>query len=63
MISIIEKSLGKKAVKNYMEIQPGDVYETSADINKIKNLTGFKPTTSIEEGIPKFINWYNQFHN
>ena len=46
-----------------MEIQPGDVYETSADINKIKNLTGFKPTTSIEEGIPKFINWYNQFHN
>ena len=62
-ISVIEKSIGKKAIKNYMDIQPGDVSETAADISKIKELTGFIPSTSIEEGIPKFISWYNSFHN
>ena len=62
-ISLIEKNLGKKAIKNYLDIQPGDVEETSADISRLHKLTGFVPSTCIEEGIPKFISWYKTFHN
>ena len=62
-ISLIEKNLGKKAIKNYLDIQPGDVEETSADISRLNKLTGFVPSTCIEEGIPKFISWYKTFHN
>lgn len=57
-IEIIEKSLGKKAKKNYMEIQPGDVPKTYADIEDLTKDIGFRPKTKIEEGIPKFIKWY-----
>ena len=62
-ISLIEKNLNKKAIKNYIEMQPGDVEETAADISKLNKVTGFVPSTSIEEGIPKFISWYRKFHN
>ena len=62
-ISLIEKNLGKKAIKNYLEMQPGDVEETAADISKLNKATGFVPSTSIEIGIPKFISWYRTFHN
>ena len=62
-ISIIEKNLDKKAIKNYLDIQPGDVEETAADISKLNKATGFVPSTSIEIGIPKFISWYSTFHN
>ena len=62
-ISIIEKNLGKKAIKNYLGMQPGDVSETAADIHKLNKITGFKPSTTIEEGIPKFLSWYKTFHN
>ena len=61
--SIIEKTIGKKATKNYLEMQPGDVTETAANINNLSEITGFKPSISIEDGIPKFISWYNSFHN
>ena len=62
-ISLIEKNLNKKAIKNYLEMQPGDVEETAADISKLNKMTGFVPSTSIEDGIPKFISWYRTFHN
>ena len=61
-ISLIEKNVGKKAIKNYLEMQPGDVSETAADIDNLSQFTGFKPSTSIEDGIPKFISWYKNFH-
>ncbi len=61
-ISLIEKNIGKKAIKNYLEMQPGDVSETSADIKNLNQFTGFMPSTSLEDGIPKFISWYNNFH-
>jgi UDP-glucuronate 4-epimerase len=44
-------------------MQPGDVESTFANIDAIANLTGFKPKTSIEEGINKFVEWYKIFHN
>ena len=61
-IEIIENSLGKKAIKNYSEMQLGDVYKTSASIEKIKSLVGYQPKTSIEKGIPLFVDWYKRFY-
>jgi len=61
-IAIIEKTLGKKAILQYKEIQPGDVEETYADIDPIRNIYGFEPKTKLEEGIPKFISWYREYY-
>jgi len=60
-ISIIEKHLDKKAGKNLFDMQPGDVKRTSADITKIKSVVDFIPKVRIEEGIPEFIKWYNNY--
>ena len=57
-ISTIELSLGKIATKNLLPMQPGDVPVTFADIDPLFALCGYKPTTSIEEGIEKFVNWF-----
>ncbi len=63
MIGIIEKCLGKEAEKIMMPMQKGDVQKTSADIDLLRNEFGFSPTTTIETGIPKFIEWYRDFYN
>lgn len=60
-ISIIEKEIGKSAKKIFCDMQPGDVYTTYADTSKLEQLTGYKPSTSLEEGIHKFIEWYKQY--
>ena len=62
-ISVLEDKIGKKAVKNYMEMQPGDVVRTYADTSDLEKAIGFKPSTSIEEGLEKFANWYKEFYN
>jgi UDP-glucuronate 4-epimerase len=62
MISIIEKKLSKKAIINFMDIQPGDVQTTYADVSKAKQMLNYNSDTSILEGIPKFIDWYKQYH-
>ena len=54
--------LGKEAIKNFMPMQQGDVKETYADIDAISRDFGFAPTTSIHEGIPKFVAWYRDFY-
>ena len=61
-ISVIESALGKKAVMDFQPMQPGDVPETFADIEASTRDLGYKPTTSIEKGIPKFIDWYRSYH-
>jgi len=61
-ITIIEDYLGKKATKVFKPIQPGDVTKTYADISKIKDDFNFSPITTIKEGIPKFIDWYKDYH-
>ena len=61
-ISVLEKKIGKSAIKEFMPMQEGDVQNTAADTSKIESFTGFKPSTSIEEGIEKFINWYQEFY-
>ncbi|MCF8474226.1 MAG: GDP-mannose 4,6-dehydratase [Emcibacter sp.] len=62
MIKVLEDALGQKAEMNLLPIQPGDVKETAADITAIQNDLGFEPKTKIQEGIPKFIHWYKQYH-
>ena len=61
-IEILEKSLEKKAIRQILPMQLGDVPETFAEIDDLVNDTGFKPTTSIEEGIKKFTEWYKWYH-
>jgi UDP-glucuronate 4-epimerase len=61
-IDEIEKNLGKKAVREYCPMQPGDVVSTMADINKIRNL-GYQPKTDIKEGIANFVKWYNSYYS
>ena len=62
-ISTIEEILGCKAKKEFLDMQPGDVASTSADTALLENWIGFKPRTSIKEGIKKFIDWYKDFYN
>jgi UDP-glucuronate 4-epimerase len=60
-ISAIEKALGKEAQKNMLPIQPGDVPATWADVNDLVEDLGYKPGTSIQEGVNRFIAWYKAY--
>ncbi len=62
LISTIEKCLGRTARKNYLPMQPGDVCETYADIDDLVRDVGFRPSTSIEDGVARFIEWYREYH-
>ena len=55
---MIEDALGKKAVLNRLPFQRGDVRETFADITRAKAELGYAPSTLVEEGIPKFVDWF-----
>ncbi|MCP4991888.1 MAG: NAD-dependent epimerase [Colwellia sp.] len=57
-IACIENSLGKKAVKQYLPMQDGDVVRTFADVSDLENEIGFKPNTKLQDGIDKFVSWY-----
>jgi UDP-glucuronate 4-epimerase len=59
-IAAIEESCGRKALKNFLPMQPGDVPLTFADVDELIDEVGFKPDTSIEDGLGKFVNWYGQ---
>jgi len=62
MIECLERALGKKAIKNYVPMPPtGDVLKTSADVSLAEKELGYKPTTSLQEGINKFIAWYKEY--
>lgn len=61
-IEMLEEFLGKKATKNFVEIQPGDVPKTEADISLLLELTGFKPKTGLDIGIKNFVNWYRDYY-
>ncbi len=57
-IEILEEAIGKKAVKEFLPMQPGDVHATYADIDAIAADYGFRPRTRLEDGIPIFVEWY-----
>lgn len=62
MIDLIEEACGTKAERKLLPMQPGDVRDTFADISAIQRDLGFKPSTSIDAGIPKFVEWYRGYH-
>ena len=62
LIEVLEKSLGKKAIRNFLPLQPGDVPATYADVDDLMRDTGFRPCTPIEEGIERFVRWYEEYY-
>jgi UDP-glucuronate 4-epimerase len=62
LIKIIEEELGTEAKKNLLPLQPGDVPETYADIEKTKKMLAFNPKTSIRTGIKRFLDWYHDYY-
>jgi len=61
-IETIENALGKKAIKQMMDMQAGDVKVTSADTSELNQWVNFKPNTSIEEGVKRFVDWYKNYY-
>lgn len=61
-IELIEDALGRKAERNMMPMQPGDVKETWADTTDLEAATGWKPETAIEDGVQRFIAWYREYY-
>lgn len=62
MIDLIERACGRPAVRRYLPMQDGDVRDTFADISAIERDLGYRPTTSIDEGVPRFVNWFRSYH-
>lgn len=61
-IEVLEKALGKTAEKEYLPMQPGDVYQTYADVSELQCDFGFKPKTTIEDGLARFAKWYQEYY-
>jgi UDP-glucuronate 4-epimerase len=61
-ISVLENAIGSRAKIEYEPMQPGDVKETFADIEAIRQLCGFEPTVAIDEGLLRFVDWYREYH-
>jgi len=61
-IEVLEDCLGKKADKNLLPLQPGDVPDTYADVAALIDDTGYKPNTSVEDGVARFVEWYRDYY-
>jgi UDP-glucuronate 4-epimerase len=61
-IRAIEKALGMKANMNLLPMQPGDVAATEADTSALQAATGFSPSTPVEEGVKRFVDWYRAYY-
>ena len=61
-IEVLENCLGKKAERNLLPLQAGDVPDTYADVTKLIEDVGYKPDTSVEEGIANFVDWYREYY-
>jgi UDP-glucuronate 4-epimerase len=62
VVSLLEAELGRPAIKEFVEMQPGDVAETCADVEDLMREIGFRPKTPIEEGIRRFVAWFRDYH-
>jgi UDP-glucuronate 4-epimerase len=62
VVSLLEQELGRRAKIEFVPMQPGDVPETCAEIDDLMREVGFRPVTSIEDGVRKFVAWYRQYH-
>lgn len=63
LIAVLEQNLGKTAVKRLLPMQPGDVPATYADVDDLTAAVGFRPRTTIEDGVGRFVRWYREYHH
>lgn len=61
-ISVLEDCLGRKAIKQMLPVQPGDVPDTRADVSSLMSAVGYRPTTSVKDGISRFVDWYRSYY-
>jgi UDP-glucuronate 4-epimerase len=61
-ISVLEECLGRKAIKQMLPVQPGDVPDTRADVSALMAAVGYRPATTIQEGISRFVDWYRSYY-
>ena len=62
IVELLERELGRKAITKLAPMQPGDVAETCADVDDLMRDAGFRPSTSIEQGVRRFAEWYREYH-
>ena len=62
-IEVLEENLGRKAEKNLLPLQPGDVPDTYADVEDLKSDVGYQPTTTVDEGVARFVEWYRTYYS
>ncbi len=62
-IDALEDALGKKATREMLPMQPGDIPDTHADTRKLQQATGYKPDTTVREGVQKFVDWYRDYYS
>jgi UDP-glucuronate 4-epimerase len=62
-IETLEENLGRKAVKNFLPLQQGDVPASDADTSQLKSATGFAPATPVKDGIRRFVEWYRSYYS
>ena len=62
-ISILEKAIGTEAKKEFLPMQPGDVYQTYADVSELEKDFDFKPKTTLEEGLTRFVAWFKAYYH
>jgi UDP-glucuronate 4-epimerase len=62
-VTAIEEACGRKAIKNFMPMQKGDVPATWADATLLHELTGYTPRTDVREGVQHFVAWYRDYYN
>lgn len=62
VIEVLERATGRQAIRHNLPMQPGDVVRTAADIDAIAGDLGYRPTTSIDVGVPAFVDWYRAYH-
>ncbi len=61
-IDVLEECLGRKAERNLLPLQPGDVPDTYADVDELIRDVGYRPQTPVEEGVAKFVDWYRDYY-
>jgi UDP-glucuronate 4-epimerase len=62
VVQLLEQATGKQALVDPQPMQPGDVRDTFADISAIERDHGFRPSTTVDEGVPRFVAWYREYH-
>jgi UDP-glucuronate 4-epimerase len=62
MIAILEELTGREAAKEFLDLQPGDVPATYADVADLEDAVGFRPGTPLREGLTRFVNWYRDYY-